>query len=187
MFMILLQVWGGLFYLLNKLFFAKTERAENFVNEQKWLIRAWIVYLIGSPPWVIIFVLERNWIAAAVEASGIPAMLIGLNGARHGQQANHSWLDHLARLLVVLSLGLSLYDFGGITSMKQLLEIGVAAGFLMGTYMLAKKNSRGYVWLMVGNITAASLLGVQKYYLLMGQQLISLCLVIDAYHIRKQK
>lgn len=187
MFMILLQVWGGLFYLLNKLFFARAERTANLVDRQKWLVRAWIVYLIGIPPWVIIFVSERNWIAAAVEASSVPAMIIGLNAARHGQNVKRSWLDHLARLLVVFGLGLSLYDFGGITHLNQLFEIGVAAGFLVGTYMLAKEKSQGYVWLMVGNISAASLMGVQGYYLLMAQQLISLVLVIDAYRIRRQK
>ena len=187
MFTILLQFWGGLFYFLNKLFFAKAERATDLIHRQEWLVRAWIVYLIGIPAWVIIFITERNWIAATVEASSVPAMLIGLYSARHGQQAERSWLDHLARLLVVLGLGLSLYDFGGITAVNQLFELGVAAGFLVGTYMLAKEKSQGYVWLMVGNISAASLMGVQGYYLLMAQQLVSLVLVIDAYRIRRQK
>ncbi len=73
----LLQLWGGLFYLLNKFFFARAERSTNHFNKQKWLVRAWTVYLIGVPPWVIIFIAERNWIAAAVESSGVPTMLIG--------------------------------------------------------------------------------------------------------------
>ncbi len=86
-----------------------------------------------------------------------------------------------------MGLGLSLYDFGGITTTNQLFELGVAAGFLIGTYLLAKDKSRGYFWLMVGNISAASLMGIQGYFLLMTQQLLSLGLVIDAYRIRTQK
>lgn len=187
MFTLLLQLWGGLFYLLNKLFFSKAERATNNLDKQKWRVRAWTVYLIGLPPWVVIFISERNWIAAAVESSSVPAMLIGLSTAQKGQNQKQPWLDSAAKLMVVIGLGLSLYDFGGITTMNQVLEIGVAAGFLMGTYLLAKEKSQGYFWLMLGNISAASLMGFQGYYVLMIQQILSLGLVIDANCMRRQQ
>ena len=186
---ILLQIWGGMFYLLNKLFFSKAERAVNQRHQMKWRLRAWTSYLIGLPPWVIIFISERNWIAAAVESSGVPAMLIGLSAARRGQPQFHesAWLDHLAKLMIIIGLGLSFYDFGGLATLNQFLELGIAAGFLMGTYLLAKSKPQGYFWLTLGNINAALLMMHQGYFLLMTQQIISLSLVLDAYHVQKRK
>ena len=108
----LLQLWGGAFYLLNKLFFAKAERAVYQELQHKWRLWAWTAYLVGLPPWVLIFISERNWIAAAVESSGAPAMLIGLIAAWRGQDQFDKliWLDHLAKLMVVIGIGLSFYD-----------------------------------------------------------------------------
>jgi hypothetical protein len=186
---ILLQIWGGMFYLLNKLFFSKAERAVNQRHQQKWRLRAWASYLIGLPPWVLIFIAERNWIAAAVESSGVPAMLIGLSAARQGHTQFHdyAWLDRLAKLMIIIGLGLSFYDFGGLATLNQFLELGIAAGFLMGTYLLAKSKPQGYFWLALGNISAALLMMRQGYFLLMSQQIISLSLVMDAYRVQRRK
>jgi hypothetical protein len=186
---IILQLWGGTFYLLNKLFFSKAERAVNQRHRQKWRLRAWTAYLVGLPPWVFIFISERNWIAAAVESGGVPAMLIGLIAARqdHTQLHEYVWLDHLAKLMILIGLGLSLYEFNGLATLNQFLELGIAAGFLMGTYLLAKSNPQGYFWLKAGNISAALLMMRQGYFLLMAQQVISLSLVIDAYRVQRRK
>lgn len=183
------QIWGGSGYLLNKLFFARAERASNFQHKLTLLRWAWIAYLVGLPPWVYIFISERNWIAAAVESSGVPAMLIGLIASWQGrnQTGQHTWLDHLAKLMVVTGLGLSLYDSGGLTKPTQFMELGVAAGFLLGTYLMAKGKPQGYFWLMVGNVSAASLMLQQGYYVLGVQQLVSLALVMDAFRVQRQK
>jgi hypothetical protein len=185
----LLQLWGGTFYLLNKLYFSKAERSVSIRYQCKYRMQAWSSYLIGLPPWVFIFISERNWIAAAVESSGVPAMFIGLTAALHGHTQLHGylWLDCLAKLMIIIGLGLSFYDFGGLVTLNQFMELGVAAGFLMGTYLLAKTNPQGYIWLMVGNICAALLMMRQGYFLLMTQQIISLSLVIDAYRVQRQK
>src|SRR3989344_4935469 len=61
---ILLQLWGGLFYLFAKIFLARAEGEEN----SKWRTWGWITYLLGVPPWVIILALNQNWIAMALEA-----------------------------------------------------------------------------------------------------------------------
>lgn len=186
---LLLQLWGGAFYLLNKFFFSRAERAVSVQIQQSRLILAWSCYLIGLPPWVFIFISERNWIAAAVESSGAPAMIMGLIAARQGQVSfrQHVWLDYLARLMVVVGLGLSFYDFGGLTTLNQVWELGVAAGFLVGTYLLARQKAQGYFWLVVGNISAAALMMRQGYFVLMAQQLLSLLLVADAYWVNKRK
>ena len=186
---VFLQLWGGSFYLLNKLSFSKAERAESLRYQMKWRLRAWSSYLIGLPPWVFIFISERNWIVAAVESSGVPAMLVGLSVALkgHTQFYGNVWLDRLAKLTIVVGLGLSLYDFGGFVTLNQFMELGIATGFLMGTYLLAKVNPKGYFWLMEGNICAALLMMRQGYFLLMTQQILSLGLVIDAYRVQRRK
>lgn len=107
---LLLQVWGGLFYLLNKVFFSRAERSKNSQGKQKSRFWAWAFYLIGVPAWVIVLVSGRNWIAAAIETGGAPAMLVGLINARRGQGHAPLWLDHFAKLALAIGLGLSLYD-----------------------------------------------------------------------------
>ncbi len=187
MFVLLLQIWGGLFYLLNKICFSRAERNKNIQNQQTWRIRSWIIYLVGLPAWVTVFVIEHNWIAATVESGGAPAMLTGLLIALKGQGREPKWLDYIARISVISGLVLSVWEFGGITTLKQVLELGIAAGFLLGTYLMATNNIQGYFWLMLGNVTCSTLMGIEGYYILMTQQLLSLIFVIDAYIARKKR
>ena len=162
------------------------ERTSNTQDKRKWLILAWTVYLIALPAWVIVFIVKDNWIAAAVEAGAAPSMLIGLCIALRGRGKEPFWLNWLSNLAVVAGLGLSLYNFGGITSISQILELGIAAGFLIGTYQLAKQNPQGYLWFILGNVSCAMLMGLEGYNLLMIQQLISLIFVVDAYLANKR-
>ena len=182
MYTLFLQIAGGLFYFSNKLFFAAAERAKKISIKQKWQIAAWVVYLLGVSPWVIIFISEHNWIAAAVESSGIPAMLLGfINVLKQKRNSSLSrLLDILSKIMIIGGLGISLNDFGGITSLNQVIELGIAAGFLFGTYYLAKSSAAGYIWLLIGNIAAALLMLRQGYYILMIQQLLSILPVSDA-------
>ena len=186
-----LQLTGGLCYFSNKVFFAAAEHTDSNQYKQKWRIAAWIVYLLGVAPWVTIFISERNWIAAAVESSGVPAMLMGLiNVIRKEQNSSLSrFLDIIAKIMIVAGLGISLYDFGGITSANQVIELGIAAGFLFGTYFMAKSSSAGYIWLLFGNLTAALLMMCQGYYILMAQQFLSMIPVSDALwsHCKKSQ
>lgn len=182
----LLQIWGGLFYLLNKICFSRSERESDVVNKKRWRIKSWIVYLAGLPAWVIVFVSERNWIAATVETGGAPAMTFGLIVATRGDGLESAWLNVLAKLCVFAGLGLSLYEYGGITNVSQLLELGIASGFLVGTYLMAHNSRHGYLWLILGNMSCAALMGLEGYYILAGQQLFSLVFVTDAYVIRSK-
>jgi hypothetical protein len=92
----------------------------------------------------------------------------------------------LAKIFVIIGLTLSVYEFGGIKTIHQFLELGIAAGILMGTYLMAKDNIQGYFWLMLGNVSCASLMGLEAFYLLMVQQIISLIFVTDAYLVRRR-
>ena len=187
----ILQWLGGGLYLLNKIFLSFSERARNYGNERgarKWRIASWAVYLAGLPAWVIIFVTWRNWIAASVEASGAPAMLLGLVTALRGASRNPPrWLDRLALFCIPLGFGYSLYDFGGITTINQWLEIGLVLGFLVGTYLLAKEKASGYLWYMLMHITCGWLMWIQGYPWLFLQQIVSLGFVADAYLLTQRR
>ncbi|MBG0791382.1 MAG: hypothetical protein H0S80_12895 [Desulfovibrionaceae bacterium] len=182
----LLQIWGGACYLLNKICFSRAERSADRVANRTWRLWSWGVFLAGLPAWVTVFVMEHNWIAAAVESGGVPAMLIGYIIALRGHGREPRWLDWLARFSVVGGLGASLYEFGGITTLNQILELCIAAGFLMGTYLMAKDSIRGYHWLMLGNVSCAALMGIQEYWILAAQQLASLIFVVDACRTRRR-
>ncbi|MCP5003829.1 MAG: hypothetical protein GY941_07740 [Planctomycetes bacterium] len=186
MFDLLLQIWGGIFYLLNKIFFSRAERSNSEQLKRSWRIRSWLVYLAGLPAWVIVFTSEHNWIAASVESGGAPAMLVGLIIAWKGHGKEPKWLDYLARFSVLIGLILSFYEVGGLKTLNQFLELGIASGFLMGTYMLAKDNAYGYFWLILGNVSCAGLMGIEGFIILMVQQLVSLIFVTDAYLARKK-
>jgi hypothetical protein len=186
-FPVFLQIWAGGFYLLNKIFFSRKERSLSKIEFKKWQTRSWAVYLIGLPAWVIIFVLERNWIAAALEAGGAPSMILGLIIAIRGKDGEIKWLRYIALAALILGLGYSLYDFGGITTPNQFLELGIVTGYLIGTYMLAREDPKGYIWFLFMILSCGSLMALQEYWWLMGQQIVSFFFVFDAYRINKRK
>ena len=187
-----LQLLGGGFYLLNKIFLSFSERARNRGDEAKarhWRIASWVVYLVGLPSWVIIFISWRNWIAASVEASGAPAMILGLIIALRGTTKNPPrWLDRLALVCIPLGFAYSLYDFGGLNTINQWLEIGLVGGFLIGTYLLAKERASGYLWYVLMHVTCGWLMWIQDCPWLFLQQVVSLGFIADAYFMtRRQK
>lgn len=114
-------------------------------------------------------------------------MIGGLIMALRGHGNAPKWLDHISKAGVFTGLTLSVCEFGGLTTLTQLLELGIAAGFLIGTYLMAKDNAQGYFWLILGNVSCASLMGLEGFYILMIQQLISLIFVTDAFINRKMR
>jgi len=181
---IFLQIWGGSFYLINKIFFAFAEGKKN--KTKRWMkINGWIIYILGVPAWVIILIMQHDWIAASIEAGGIPAMLFGLYNSFYYSKIINKKFDYISKTLTYLALllgiGFSLYDFGGITSISQLLEIGVMVGFLMGSYYLAKSMPIGWVFFMLMNGSMGTLMLLQNKPILTVQQIISLSFVIYGY------
>ena len=114
-------------------------------------------------------------------------MIMGLIIAWRGHGTEPKWLDKISKSSVLAGIVLSIYEFGGIRTPNQFLELGIAAGFLMGTYMMAKDNVQGYFWLMLGNVSCASLMGIEGFFILMIQQLVSLIFVADAFLVRRKK
>ncbi len=181
-----LQAWGGGLYLLNKIFFALAEGKQETLKRQLRMI-GWCVYILGVPAWVIILVGKHDWIAAAIEAGGVPAMLLGLVHAYQHTNTPHKGLDRFATFFtyaaLVVGVGYSFHDYGGITSGSQILEIGVMIGFLVGSYLLAKKVIYGWLFFMLMNCSMASLMLLQHKPLLTVQQLVSLCFVIYGFTV----
>lgn len=184
---IFLQFWAGIFYLLNKIFFSFMERGSKAIQKRHWRIWSWAVYLLGLPAWTIIFILERNWIAAALEIGGLPSMAMGLLVAIKGDvQKSPAWLNYLALICIAAGTIYSFYDFGGFSTFNQFLESALTLGYLIGTYLLAKKHSSGYLWFMLMNISCGWLMWIQNYPWLAIQQLISLGFIIDAFLMERK-
>lgn len=185
-----LQWLGGGFYLLNKIFLSLSERAKlrnNAVLARRWRVLSWAVYLLGLPPWVIIFLHKRDWIAASLEAGGAPAMTLGLVTAIRGTAHNPPrWLDRFALFCIPLGFAYSLYDFGGLTAVNQWLEIGLVMGFLAGTYLLARERASGYLWYVLMHVSCGWLMYRQGFRWLAIQQAASLIFIIDAYVVSRR-
>src|SRR5204863_6448945 len=114
-----MQVWGGSFYLLNKIFFSRKERTIG-ERSRMWRIWAWIVYILGLPFWLVILAHEKDWMVTFVEAGGLPSMLLGLTLAFQRKHQDSTALtrklrvilDRFAVVSAVLGIGYSLYHFG---------------------------------------------------------------------------
>ena len=179
-----LQAWGGSFYLSNKILFSVAESL-NEPRKRLFKIGGWVAYLLGVPAWVIILVSHNDWIAASIEAGGIPAMLLGLYNTIHNHQRVNRAFNTLVSLCTYSALAfgfsVSLYHYGGLTSLSQILEVGVMFGFLLGSYFLAKGNRNGWLMFMLMNISMAALMFIQDKPILMAQQLLSLCFVLYGF------
>lgn len=182
---LVLQIWGGLCYLSNKALFSVAER-RSAATKKKLKIAGWLLYIVGVPAWVIILVGHHDWIAASIEAGGVPAMLLGLYNTYHDNQKPHRRFNLLVSVCTYSSLifgvTYSVSIYGGITSLSQVLEMGVMVGFLLGSYLMAKNNRQGWLFFMLMNLSMASLMLLQDKPILMIQQLLSLSFVVYGYY-----
>lgn len=181
-----LQTWGGAFYLLNKILFSLAE-GKNRKTKRHLKIAGWGVYLAGVPAWVIILISKHDWIAASIEAGGVPSILFGLYTVYQDEYSPNKTFDAVASIFtyffIFFGVGYSVYDYGGVTSLSQVLEIGVMVGFLMGSYLLAKSNAIGWLLFMLMNGSMATLMRIQEKPLLSAQQVISFCFVVYGFTV----
>ncbi len=174
---LMLQLWSGLFDLFNKIFFALAERQG---EKTKRLLRVcgWSAYLAGVPAWVVLLAGKHNWMAASIEIGGVPAMLYGLYNALNGPQPAHTGFDRCVTCstysFLIFGIGCSCYDFGGIHTLSQLLEIVMVASYLAGGYSLARNNLYGWPLFMLMSASTSLLMFLQDQSFLAFQQLLSL-------------
>lgn len=179
-----LQVIGGAGSLLHKVFSRSGEHAAHQGRSEAarmWRIWAWIAYIVGQPAWLVIYVSERNWIAASLAIAGLPAMTLGLLNAWKHAQKKSRWLQPAALIAVAIGIIISLWDFRGLSDIRQWLEMGLASGFLIGNYQVARGKQSGFLWYVLMHVSAGILLGVQGYTALAALQCVSLFFVADAY------
>lgn len=181
---IVLQLWGGIFYLLAKIFLSVAEGEKTTTS---WRLLGWVIYLMGVPAWLIVLSSDQRWIALAVEAGGIPAMIIGINSGAKKPKVISKTIDTVIKIftigLIILGIFYSVHIFGGITKITQILEIGVTIGFLVGTYLLSKKNYYGWICFLLMNLSMATLMFMQgsSRYIFAILQVISIYFVINGF------
>ncbi|MDP0561988.1 MAG: hypothetical protein QS721_06540 [Candidatus Endonucleobacter sp. (ex Gigantidas childressi)] len=185
---LIFQIWGGMFYLSNKIMLAISEGRQGQAKKSL-RIKGWVIYILGVPAWVTILINHHDWIAASIQVGCVPAMLLGIYNTYHDNKRQNKLFNIIVALCTYLSLvfglGYSVIDHGGITSISQVLEIGVMLGFLFGSYAIARNNAGGWYFFMLMNLSMAALMILQGKPILMAQQLLSLCFVV--YGLNKSR
>jgi len=179
---LLLQIWGGVGYLAAKILLAS---AEGMNNNRKLLIIGWFSYLIGIPAWVILLVGKNNWVVAAIDLGSVPSMILGIIIAWkqniHINKVFDMFVKFFTFFMILLGVFYSIYYFHGITTFSQILETLITFGFLLGSYLLAKRNPAGWLLFALMCTCMGILMLIQEKKLLVFQQGISLVVVIVGY------
>jgi len=169
-----LQIWGGGFYFVSKILLAQAEGSKN----KWWAISGWTIYLLGIPAWFIVLKENRNWIALSIELGGAPGMILGIYVVQKNIEKIpvrlSLWMKYFTWVLIAVGSVFSLYDFGGLNSISQILEIGVTIGYLRGINLLAEKDSRGWYYFLIMNGSMALLTFIQERYFMMFFQMASM-------------
>jgi len=185
---LLLQIWGGLGYLLAKIFLAFSEGME---NGRKLRIIGWFSYLIGIPAWVILLVKNNDWVIASNDIGSIPSMILGIIIAwkQNGQVNNRyeKFVKFFTIFMIISGITYSIYHFHGITTLSQVLEIIVIIGFLGGSYLLAKNNPKGWLLFSIMCISIIFLMLIQDKLLLAILQGIAFFVTIMGFFRAKRK
>jgi hypothetical protein len=179
---IFLQLWGGGGYLLAKILLS---HAEGLQDDRKWRIAGWLAYILGLPAWVILLVGKQDWIAAANEAGGGPALVLGFVLALKRLDKVHPIVDLGIRIftygMIIFGVSYRFWFFGGITAFSQILELGVTIGFLLGSYLLARKKASGWLFFALMLISMGMLMYIQGKIILIFQQGISLIFAVIGF------
>jgi peptidoglycan/LPS O-acetylase OafA/YrhL len=177
-----LQCWGGAGYFFSKVFIVRAEFLENHRNCR---LIGLILYLLGMPAWIILFISRQNWMAAATEAAGIPALIFGIVMTwkqSYNPNKNIDWIIRIFTCLMILSgVAYSIYIFNGISKLSQVLEIIIIVTVLSSNYLLAKKNPYTWLTFSAALIATSILMYIQDKPILCIQQLVSLIPVIIGF------
>jgi len=185
---IFLQFWGGIGYLSSKVFIV---RAEFLSYDRNCRLIGWIVYLLGLPAWVILFVSKQNWIAAAVEIAGIPSIILGMVITWKQNNNPNKYIDWSIRaftgITILLGIIFSIHTFGGVKKFSQVLELIIIFGILVSNYLLARRSPYAWLTFTSGHISTGTLMYIQNKPMLFVQQMLSLIPAIIGFRICMKK
>jgi hypothetical protein len=169
---IIIQLWGGIFYITAKILLSYSEGKMNY----KFRLYGWIIFIIGLPAHIMIFILNGNWIALAAEASGGLSIILGIIYIKKKiPRLVDNFIKTFTFVIITIGIIYSIYKFRSIATF--LLEIGVMTGFLIGTYLLAKKNFNGWLWFMLMSLSTGIIMIMSKGKLIMVfYNVVSFCL-----------
>lgn len=177
-----LQIWGGIGYLLAQILLAF---AEGNNDGRKLRIAGWSFYLMGMPAWIILLISKNDWVVAGTDVGSIPSMILGIAMALKREKKPPQVFDISARIITIVMIVFgfiySIYHFHGIKTFSQILEIIVTVAFLLGTYLLAKKKPTGWLLFSLSCICMAALMLIQVKILLLIQQGLSFFVAIIGY------
>jgi len=183
-----LQWWGGIGYLISKIFIVRSEFPGNGRTSR---LIGWFAYLVGMPAWIILLLSRQNWIASAVEIAGIPSVILGIVLTWKQNNNPNKYVDWSIRvfiaLVILLGVVSSIYTFGGIKTFSQVLEILIIFGILISNYLLARKNPFGWLTFTLGLTSTSILMYIQNKPILCIQQLVSLIPVIIGFIVCMKK
>ncbi len=186
----LLQLAAGGFYFLNKAFLL----SKLIVRDSKKRLQnilASVIYPFGLPFWIIIFNLEKDYIALSLEAGGIFSMILGIYTSIKGKSQKTKIFEKGCLVITILFILFgaieSINEYGGIKTLTQILEISIVTGFLVGTYYMAIQSKKVYFYFMFMNLSCATLMLIQGNPLLFWFQLASLVWMGMGYIITKKE
>lgn len=114
-------------------------------------------------------------------------MLLGLIIALREKGKEPQWLNFVAVAATVVGITVSVYDIGMMHELTQWLELGLAIGFLAGTFLLAREIASGYIFFMIMNASNAGLMYLEHYPWLVLQQIFSFGVMFYAYKLSKSR
>ena len=169
-----LQIWGGAFYLLQKIFLSRAARSGEKTKD-RWLHWSKIVYVIGIPAWLVIFSGKRDWMMVGIESSGILALILSAITKRYPAGRKQKWPHCVLGAIILVGFLYSCFDYGS------------NAGLLFGTYLIYRQKPAGYCWYMLMHLTTGALMAIQHLPWLALQQAASMAFVVDAYRVERRK
>ncbi len=173
-----LQVFGGGFYLLSKVFLS-------LAGESLLLRRiGWSVYIAGVPFWMMLLWIKSDYIVLGLEFGGGLILVYALIKTFQKEVKGTTKLDIAANGLCVILFFVALYYTLGTKGFgfHPFLEVVIAFSFAISIMMLAKKDDRGWYVMLLLHVATGTLMYRQDVWLLAIQQAISGCFALWAIY-----
>ncbi|MDR2447820.1 MAG: hypothetical protein LBD58_11145 [Treponema sp.] len=117
---------------------------------------------MGVPAWVILLAGGRDWIAAAIETAGVPAILLGIVMTWKQNNNQNKIIDWSVKaficLVILFGVSYSKYIFNEVKTFSQILEIIIIFAYLASDCLLGKRNPLAWLMFMAGLVSMSVLM-----------------------------